>query len=51
MDKGTFIDEQFQRLKELIGENLNVFALQDSELGHINLVENKVDIGDHPPIK
>ena len=51
MNKGTFIDKQFQHLKELIGENLNVFALQDLELGYINLVENKVDIGDHPPIK
>ena len=51
MDKGTFTDKQFQCLKEWIGENLNVFTLQDSELGYINLVENKVDIGDHPPIK
>ena len=28
-----------------------MFALQDSELGHTNLVEHKVDTGDHPPIK
>ena len=51
LDKGTLTDEQFQRLKGLIGENSDVFALQDSELGHTNLVEHKVDTGDHPPIK
>ena len=51
LDKGTLTDEQFRQLKELIGENSDLFALQDSELGHTSLVQHKVDTGDHPPIK
>ena len=48
---GTLTLEEFDSLKKLIGDNADLFALDDSEFGHIDLVQHHVDTGDDPPIK
>ena len=48
---GSLSPEQFNSLKRLIADNADVFALNDAELGHTDLVQHQVDTGDHPPIK
>ena len=44
-------EEQFRQLRELVGDYSDVFALDDTELGHTDLVQHVIDTGDHPPIK
>ena len=41
-------DQQVQALKKMIAD---VFALDDTELGHTELVQHQVDTGDTTPIK
>ena len=42
---------QKNSLKKMIVENADVFALDDSELGHTDLVQHHVDTGDSTPIR
>ena len=51
LTQGPLTPEQFSRLKQLIMDNADLFALDDSELGHTDLVQHHVDTGDNPPIK
>ena len=43
--------EELTQLKELLHLAEDVFALNDSKLGHTSLVQHRVDTGDHPPVK
>jgi len=51
LEQGSVTTEEFEQLKELVRENADVFALDDSELGHTSVVQHHVDTGDHNPIK
>lgn len=51
LTRGMLTHDQFQRLKKLIGDNADVFALDSSDLGHTDLDNHHVDTSDHPPIK
>ena len=42
---------EIEQLKQLICENADVFALDNSELGHTDVVQHHVHTGDHRPIK
>ena len=39
------------KLREVLAESTDVFALDDSELGCTSLVQHSIDTGDHPPVK
>ena len=43
--------KEFDKLKKLLGEFSDVFALDDSELGCTGCVQHVIETGDHPPIK
>ena len=47
---GGLTVEQFERLKQLLEENHDVFSLE-GELGCTSIVQHVIDMGDHPPIK
>ena len=51
LEQGTLTDDQFRSLKKLIAEHADVFALDNYELGHTELVQHHVDTGESPPIK
>ena len=51
LERGTLTEDQYQSLKIMIADNAEVFALDDTELGHTDLVQHRVDTGDSPPIK
>ena len=51
LTRGSLDAEQFTRPKKLIASNADVFTLDDTELGHTDLVQHNVDTSDHPPIK
>ena len=40
-----------EKLKEVLTESTDVFALDDSELGCTSLVLHSIDTGDHHPVK
>jgi len=40
-----------QKIKELLGELTDVFALDDSELGCTKVIKHTIDTCNHPPIK
>ena len=40
-----------EQLEDLLLNSIDVFALNDSELGRTSLVKHSIDTGDHPPIK
>lgn len=43
--------KQIEKLESLLLNSVDVFALDDSELGRTSLVKHSIDTGDHPPIK
>ena len=43
--------EVAEQLENLLLNFVDVFALDDSELGRTSLVQHTIDTGDHPPIK
>ena len=43
--------KQVEQLEDLLLNSVDVFALNDSELGRTSLVKHSIDTGDHPPIK
>ena len=43
--------EQFQQLEKKLMDNADVFAIDESELGHTTVVKHSIDTGEHPPIK
>lgn len=43
-------NEKNEKLKELIMDFSDVFALDDTELGCTKLIEHTIDTGDHAPI-
>ena len=51
LEQGSLPDEDFEQLKNLIRENADVFALDNSELGHTDVVQHRVDTGSQQPIK
>ena len=51
LEQGALTNEQLQQLKQLVSQNADVFALNESELGYTTVVEHHVDTGDHGPIK
>ena len=51
LEQGTLTDNQFSSLKKLIAKHADVFALDNSELGHTELGQHHVDTGESPPIK
>ena len=38
-------------IHSLINQNTELFAVNDSDLGHTDTVTMRIDTGDHPPIK
>ena len=44
-------DQYRKRVENLILRNKDLFATNDSELGHTHTVKMKIDTGDHKPIK
>ena len=42
---------ELEKLKEVLAESTDVFALDDSELGCTGLVQHSIDTGDHHPVK
>ena len=51
LTRGPLDAEQFTRLKKLIASNADLFALNDTELGHTDSLQPHVETSDHPPIK
>lgn len=51
LERDGLTEEEFGNLKKLIADNVDVLALDTSELGHTDLVRHKVDTSDSPPIK
>ena len=51
LEQGALTNEQLQQLKQLVCQNVDVFALNESESGYTTVVEHHVDTGDHAPIK
>ena len=43
--------EQSEKLESLLLNSVDVFALDDSELGQTCLIKHAINTGDHPPIK
>ena len=43
--------KQLQQLEKKLMDNSDVFAVDESELGHTTVVKHSIDTGDHPPIK
>ena len=43
--------EEMAQLKELLADAMDVFALDNSELGCTDLVQQVIDTDNHPPIK
>ena len=43
--------EELDRVKEVILEFEDVFALSDGELGCTGVMKHRIDTGDHPPVK
>ncbi len=40
--------EQFQQLEKKLMDNADVFAIDESELGHTTVVKHSIDTGEHP---
>ena len=51
LSESDLSDEECEMVKRFLCANSDVFALDDSELGCTDLVQHKIDCGDHPPIK
>ncbi len=51
LEQSSGTEEEIQQLEQLVRENSDVFALDNSELGHTDVVQHFVDTGDHRPIK
>ena len=53
LDQQTLVSEanEAEQLEKLLLNSVDVFALDDSELGRTSLVQHAIDTGDHPPIK
>ena len=49
LQQGALTSEQLQQLKQLVRQNADVFALNESELGCTTIVEHHVGTGDHTP--
>ena len=43
--------EQFQQLEKKLTDNADVFAIDESELGHTIIGKHSIYTGEHPPIK
>ena len=43
--------DQLEKMKGVVEENHDVFALDDNELGCTDIVQHVINTGDHPPIK
>lgn len=51
LQQGDLTKDQFHQLEELIRRNVDVFALDGSELGYTEVVQHHVNTGDHTPVK
>ena len=51
LENDSITGQQLRKLKKVIELNADVFALDNSEVGHTDLVKHRVDTGDIPPIK
>ena len=51
LSPGDQTQDQFQQLQQLISDNADVFALDDSELGCTSLVQHRIETGNQSPIK
>ena len=51
LSPGDLTQDQFQQLQELISDSVDVFALDDSELGCTSLVQHRIETGNQSPIK
>lgn len=47
----TLTLEEQTRLRSLVDEYRDIFAVHPDELGHTNLVQHHIETGDHPPIR
>ena len=46
----SLIPDEYQQFDDLLTEYSNVFSVDDDGLGCTNIVEHKIDTGDHLPI-
>ncbi|GBN41538.1 Retrovirus-related Pol polyprotein from transposon 297 [Araneus ventricosus] len=44
-------EEQRTAVKELLQEFQNLFSTSDSDVGHCNMAQHRINTGNHPPIK
>jgi hypothetical protein len=51
LEQGNLIDDQFTQLVQLVRSNTDLFALEESELGHTDIIKHSVDTGDQHPIR
>ena len=51
MDKVNIPEEYQEELEKLLGENNDLFASTDLELGRTGAIKMKIDTGNHPPIR
>ena len=51
LPEGDISPGELAQLEEMLHAAEDVFALDDTELGHTSLVQHGVDTGDHPPVK
>ncbi len=42
---------EVSELNDLIDEFADIFALNDQELGHTDIIRHRIDTGDHPPLR
>ena len=49
--KSVLTPEEQARLRCLLNEYRDIFAVQPDELGHTNIVQHHIETGNHPPIR
>ena len=51
LPESKYSPEEMTKLKGLLKESTDIFALNDSELGYTDIVRHSIDTGNHMPIK
>ena len=51
LEQSSATAEEIAQLDQFVRENADMFALDNTELGHTDVVQHHVDTGDHRPIK
>ena len=51
LSESDCISQQLDTLKALLSQRTDIFEMDNSELGHSNVVQHVIDTGDSAPIK